>query len=121
MNDKRLRIGVIFGGRSGEHEISLLSARSILSAINPDEYEVTQIGITHDGMWLVGEDLLTKFESGVEPNGHMLATILPDPSRRAEQGLPSKAKRRSGNRSVDGKQGKTKKRGMPPGRLSHYA
>jgi D-alanine-D-alanine ligase len=82
MTDKRLRIGVIFGGRSGEHEISLLSARSILSAINPNEYEVTQIGITHDGRWLVGNDLLTKFESGINPNEQMLATVLPDPSRR---------------------------------------
>lgn len=81
MKDKRLRIGVVFGGRSGEHEISLLSARSILSAINPDEFDVTQIGITHDGIWLVGEDLLSKFDSGVTPNEQVLATILPDPSR----------------------------------------
>ncbi|UCF28377.1 MAG: D-alanine--D-alanine ligase [Chloroflexota bacterium] len=81
MKDKRLRIGVVFGGRSGEHEISLLSARSILSAINPDEFDVTQIGITHDGIWLVGEDLLSKFDSGVLPNEQALATILPDPSR----------------------------------------
>jgi D-alanine-D-alanine ligase len=84
MNDRRLRIGVIFGGRSGEHEISLLSARSILSAINPEDFEVTQIGITHDGIWLVGEDLLSKFDSGVQPNEQTLATVLPDPSR---QGL----------------------------------
>lgn len=81
MNDKPLRIGVIFGGRSGEHEISLLSARSILSAINPDEFEVTQIGITHDGMWLVGKDLLRKFEDGVQPKEQTNATILPDPTR----------------------------------------
>lgn len=81
MKDKRLRIGVIFGGRSGEHEISLLSARSLLSAIDPDEFEVTQIGITHDGIWLVDEDLLSKFETGATPNEQALATILPDPSR----------------------------------------
>ncbi len=81
MNDKKLRIGVIFGGRSGEHEISLLSTRSILSAINPGEFEVTQIGITHDGMWLVGEDLLSKFEGGVQQKEQTKAAILPDPTQ----------------------------------------
>ncbi|MGB7115783.1 MAG: D-alanine--D-alanine ligase A, partial [Anaerolineales bacterium] len=54
----KIRIGVIFGGRSGEHEVSLMSARSILSALDPDTYIVTQIGITHDGDWLVGENVL---------------------------------------------------------------
>jgi D-alanine-D-alanine ligase len=82
MDDRRLRIGVMFGGRSGEHEISLLSARAILSAINPDEFQVTQIGITHDGIWLVGEELLEKFESGIQQDEQTIATVFPDPSRR---------------------------------------
>lgn len=82
MSDELLRIGVIFGGRSGEHEISLLSARSILSAINQAEFEVTQIGITHNGKWLVGEDLLSKFEEGVESKQQTRSAILPDPTTR---------------------------------------
>jgi D-alanine-D-alanine ligase len=49
---KRLRVGVLFGGRSGEHEISLLSAASVLKAINPRKYEVVPIGITKQGQWL---------------------------------------------------------------------
>src|SRR5579862_6053075 len=49
---KKLRVGVLFGGRSGEHEISLLSAASVLKAINPDKYEVVPIGITKEGQWL---------------------------------------------------------------------
>jgi D-alanine-D-alanine ligase len=49
---KKLRVGVLFGGRSGEHEISLLSAASVLKAINPDKYEVVPIGITKQGQWL---------------------------------------------------------------------
>jgi len=49
---------LIFGGRSGEHEISLRSARSVLAALDPEKYEVTQIGITHEGVWLVGENVL---------------------------------------------------------------
>ena len=84
MSEKKLRVGILFGGRSGEHEISLLSARSILSALSPDEYEVIQIGITHDGLWLVGEDTLDKFSSGTQLNGLSPATIFADPSH---QGL----------------------------------
>ena len=84
MSEKILRVGILFGGRSGEHEISLLSARSILSAMSPDEYEVIQIGITHEGLWLVGEDILDKFSSGVQLNELTPATIFADPSR---QGL----------------------------------
>ena len=49
---KKLRVGVLFGGRSGEHEISLLSAASVLKAINPDKYEVVPIGITKQGRWV---------------------------------------------------------------------
>lgn len=82
MNETRMRVGVIFGGRSGEHEISLLSARSILSAMNPDKYEVTQIGITHQGAWLVGDDILDQFSSRSPENELSPATIFADPSRR---------------------------------------
>jgi len=49
---KKLRVGILFGGRSGEHEVSLLSAASVLKAINKDKYEVVPIGITKDGRWL---------------------------------------------------------------------
>jgi D-alanine-D-alanine ligase len=49
---KKLRVGILFGGRSGEHEVSLLSAASILDAIDKDKYEVVPIGITKEGRWL---------------------------------------------------------------------
>src|SRR5579864_6668236 len=51
----KLRIGILFGGRSGEHEVSLLSAASVLKAIDKDKYEVVPIGITKDGRWLTSE------------------------------------------------------------------
>ena len=51
---KRLRIGVLFGGRSGEHEVSLASAASVIRGIDPDKYEVVPIGITKEGHWLIG-------------------------------------------------------------------
>jgi D-alanine-D-alanine ligase len=53
---KKLRVGVLFGGRSGEHEVSLLSAASVLKAIDRARYEVVPIGITKQGRWLVSGD-----------------------------------------------------------------
>ena len=51
----KLRAGILFGGRSGEHEVSLLSAASVLNAIDKTKYEVVPIGITKDGRWLTAE------------------------------------------------------------------
>ena len=52
---KKIRVGVLFGGRSGEHEVSLLSAASVLNAIDKSRYEVVPIGITKEGRWLTAE------------------------------------------------------------------
>jgi D-alanine-D-alanine ligase len=52
---KKIRVGILFGGRSGEHEVSLLSAASVFNAIDKDKYEVVPIGITKDGRWLTAE------------------------------------------------------------------
>jgi len=52
MTAKKLRVGVLFGGRSGEHEVSLLSAASVMQAIDRSKYEVVPIGITKQGLWL---------------------------------------------------------------------
>ncbi len=61
---KKIKVAVIFGGRSGEHEVSLVSANSILKAMSPEKYEVREIGITTDGIWMTGENCLEKFKSG---------------------------------------------------------
>src|SRR5579862_3536036 len=53
-NKKRLRVGVLFGGRSGEHEVSLASAASVIRGLDPDKYEAVPIGISKEGHWLVG-------------------------------------------------------------------
>jgi D-alanine-D-alanine ligase len=52
---KKLRVGILFGGRSGEHEVSLLSAASVLNAIDKSKYEVVPIGISKEGRWLTAE------------------------------------------------------------------
>ena len=51
---KRLRVGILFGGRSGEHEVSLASAASVIRGLDPDKYEPVPIGITKEGHWLIG-------------------------------------------------------------------
>lgn len=53
---KKLRVGVVFGGRSGEHEVSVRSARSVIEAIDKDRYEVVPIAITKTGKWLSPAD-----------------------------------------------------------------
>jgi D-alanine-D-alanine ligase len=52
---QKLRVGILFGGRSGEHEVSLLSAASVVNAIDKNKYEVVPIGITKEGRWLTAE------------------------------------------------------------------
>ncbi len=61
MADK-VKLGIIYGGRSGEHDVSLMSARSVLSVIDREKFDVVEIGITRQGQWLVGENLWEKME-----------------------------------------------------------
>jgi D-alanine-D-alanine ligase len=74
----KMQIGVIFGGRSSEHEVSLRSARFIISMLSPEKYNVTCIGITKDGHWLSGENVLDAFVSNQTDNLWPV-TILPEP------------------------------------------
>ena len=59
---KKLRIGILFGGRSGEHEVSLLSAASVLKAIDRKRYDVVPIAIDKQGHWLCAADALRLLE-----------------------------------------------------------
>ena len=79
---KKLRIAVLFGGRSGEHDVSLMSARSVLAVLDPEKYEVTQVGITLDGEWLNGINTLDAFSQG--DTGTLNRVVLPsEPSHSA--------------------------------------
>ena len=60
----KLRVGVLFGGRSVEHDISLLSARSVMLALDPSKYEIVPIGITNEGKWLPSGEAAGLLESG---------------------------------------------------------
>ena len=74
----KLRVGILFGGRSGEHEVSLLSAASVLNAIDKTKYEVVPIGITKDGRWLTAEhaERLLKGEGQAEKSVRATQTAL---------------------------------------------
>jgi D-alanine-D-alanine ligase len=88
MVEGKLCIGVIFGGRSGEHEVSLQSAASVVANLNPEKYTVIQIGITHEGAWVVGEGLLEAWLAGREvATGE--AVLLPEPGRQSLYALHS--------------------------------
>ncbi len=84
MPGKRLRVGVIFGGRSGEHEVSLISARSILRAIDTTRFEPVPIAITREGRWLLAKDALRALEAGTTCLDGIPVTLVADPQ---QQGL----------------------------------
>jgi D-alanine-D-alanine ligase len=74
---KKLRVGILFGGRSGEHEVSLLSAASILEAIDKSKYDVVPVGITRQGKWVVAGHA----ENLLKGNAKQLASSArPDPA-----------------------------------------
>jgi len=60
----KIRVGVIFGGRSGEHEVSLMSARSVIAALDPERFEVVPLGITREGRWLLPHDAAAALRGG---------------------------------------------------------
>ena len=84
VSSKRLRVGVLFGGRSGEHEVSLASAASVIRALDPEKYEAVPIGISKEGRWLVGRgaqellaDVLKSGDRVILPSDPTAATLVP--------------------------------------------
>ena len=78
--NSKLRIGVIFGGQSGEHDVSLMSAQSVMSALDREKYDIIPIGISKEGRWITGNAFaaLSSGEPGSRP-----AALLPDPKSSA--------------------------------------
>ncbi len=88
---KKLRVGILFGGRSGEHEVSLLSAASILKAIDRSKFDVVPIGITKDGRWLAAGDAagLLEGEQSAVARGLRAGDPAATPGARLlEEGMP---------------------------------
>ncbi len=99
---KKIRVAVIFGGRSGEHEVSIRSARSVIAALDRREYEVIPIGIDKEGRWLpafeslklLPADLSVKFSNNHDSH-HEAVAILGDPSQRGITILSERGKEAS--------------------------
>ncbi len=69
----KLKVGILFGGRSGEHEVSLLSAASVLNAIDKSKFEVVPIGITKTGQWLTAGHAERLLGGAATPETHLRA------------------------------------------------
>jgi D-alanine-D-alanine ligase len=82
-SSERLRVGVLFGGRSGEHEVSLVSAASVMSALNPDLYEIIPIGINKEGWWLTGPDVMDLLKGNKDDGDVYECVLSTDPSVKA--------------------------------------
>lgn len=75
----KIRVGVLFGGQSGEHEVSIVSARAVLNGLDHAKYAVTPIGITKDGRWIAGDHAPALLESLAD------ATLLPGGARTSSE------------------------------------
>ena len=74
---KKIRVGMIFGGRSGEHEVSIISAQSVLTALNETKYEVVPIFINKKGQWRIDFD---RKNLGKKTSSSIY--LLPDPTKK---------------------------------------
>jgi D-alanine-D-alanine ligase len=89
---KKLRVGILFGGRSGEHEVSLLSAASILKAVDRKKFDVVPIGITKDGHWVAAGDARGLLEGDQSAVARRLRAGDPDATPGAKllhEGIPT--------------------------------
>jgi D-alanine-D-alanine ligase len=81
----KVRIAVVFGGRSAEHAISCVSAGSVIAALDPDRYEIVRVGITPDGGWVLADpDQRLAIEDGKLPEvtGGTAVSLVGDPAGR---------------------------------------
>jgi D-alanine-D-alanine ligase len=103
---KKLRVGILFGGRSGEHEVSLLSAASILKAIDRSKFDVVPIGITKQGQWLGAGDAQNLLAGESGPAGRKLRAGDPEATPGAkllQEGMPTLLAPEPGSQSASSK------------------
>lgn len=89
---KKLRVGVLFGGRSGEHEVSLLSAASVLKSIDREKFDVVPIGITKEGRWLAAAEANNLLEGNGGESAQKLRAGDPEATPGAKllhEGIPT--------------------------------
>ena len=93
---RKVRVAVIFGGQSGEHDVSLRSAQTVLAALNDDRFEAVPVGVTRDGQWLTGIDPMAQLtassplfalEGPAEPDAETLEIAVSSTSQNLPSGL----------------------------------
>jgi len=98
---RKIRVGVLFGGRSAEHEVSLVSGASVMKALDKKKYDVVPIGITKDGRWIIGPRVLTLLKSGANIPENLRALLPPEPSSRGLVPITQNQKSKIKNQKVD--------------------
>src|SRR5258708_7687925 len=88
----KIRVGVIFGGRSAEHQVSLVSASSVIKALDKKKYEIVPISITPEGKWVSSGDALGLLKSGGNISDRDEKILLPDPHKRGLAALKQSSK-----------------------------
>ena len=101
----KLKVGVIFGGRSGEHEVSIVSAESVFKALNKNKYKVVPIGITKKGQWIAGVEAVKFLKKGIKKLPFK-SVLAPDPTENGlvkvkERGLIPVSRQKSTMTSID--------------------
>ncbi|MFQ5700812.1 MAG: D-alanine--D-alanine ligase family protein [Acidobacteriota bacterium] len=76
---KKIRLGLVFGGRSVEHDVSILSARAVLAHLDRDKYEIVPIGITREGRWLTAGDAQVLLDEDLASRSARPVLLPPDP------------------------------------------
>ncbi|OGY44453.1 MAG: D-alanine--D-alanine ligase A [Candidatus Buchananbacteria bacterium RIFCSPHIGHO2_01_FULL_39_14] len=102
---RKIRVGVIFGGRSGEHEVSIVSAQSVMKALDRKKYEIIPIGITKQGQWIAGSAAIKFLKSGIKKLPFK-SVLPPDPTEKhlvkvKEKGLTPVSEKKPEITSVD--------------------
>jgi D-alanine-D-alanine ligase len=103
---KKLRVGILFGGRSGEHEVSLLSAASVLNAIDRRKFDVVPIGITREGRWLASGEAHSLLQGDTSPVARRLRAGDPEVTpgaRLLHEGIPTLMAPMPGPQGPEGK------------------
>ena len=81
--ESKIKVGVLFGGRSAEHEVSLVSAASIIKALDKEKYEVLPIGISKEGRWLSAPNSLQRLKEQSSIESLPEHVLLPDPQKQS--------------------------------------
>ena len=81
----KIRVGVLFGGQSGEHEVSLVSAQAVMEGFDREKYDIVPIGITKQGRWLAGAGalptLVAQADQNLLPGGGQQSAVSGQPSK----------------------------------------